>query len=401
MSSRTIHDAVAHHQRGELAQAESIYVELLRGNPSDADALHYFGVLRMSQGKASDAVDLVKQSLDIAPGNAHAWNSLGNMLVKCEEQKAALVAYGKATAIQPDQVEFWFNLANLHARQDQFENAVSCFQRVVAIQPAFPGAYENIALLLDKLGWHTERLDALRKWRTAEPGNPIPEHMLAAVSGGPVPERASDQFVSRHFDQFADHFDASLERLQYAAPVLISDALANAIPPNDHGYDVLDIGCGTGLMGGLLRPAARRLIGVDLSLNMLKKAQARRFYDELHEAELVKFMRAHPAAYDVITCADTFVYFGALEEAFAACASALRAGGALAFTVEAEPPGSSENYRLNRNGRYSHGADYLRKCLADAGFHIVTFQDAALRKEANADVRGYLVLAKMGTFSKS
>jgi predicted TPR repeat methyltransferase len=391
--SLTIHEAIAHHQRGEVAKAESIYVELLKRNPNDADALHYLGVLRMAQGRRTDAVELVKQSVEVAPGNPHAWNSLGNMLMKCDEPKAAVVAYGKATAIQPDVAEFWFNLANLHRSMNQPDDAVNCYQRVVALKPKFPGAFESLALLLDKMGRHAERVDVLRQWREAEPANAVPEHMLAAVSGGPVPERASDQFVAQHFDQFAEHFDASLERLQYAAPVLISDALANAIPPNNTGFDVLDIGCGTGLMGVLLRPAARRLVGVDLSRRMLEKARARAVYHELHEAELVAFLRTHPAAFDVVTCADTFVYFGALEEAFAASASTLRAGGTLAFTVEAEPADSRENYRLNRHGRYSHGADYVRRCLADAGFRVVTFQDAVLRKEANADVRGHVVLA--------
>jgi predicted TPR repeat methyltransferase len=401
MQSRTIHDAIAHHQRGESAQAESIYLELLKHQPDDADALHYLGVLRLAQGRSADAAELVQRALELAPRNAHAWNSLGNILVKCDESKAAVVAYGKATGIQPEVTEFWLNLANLYRNINEPGEAVRSYQRVVALKPKSPGAYENIALLLDKMGKHAERIDVLRKWREAEPGNPVPEHLLAAASGGPAPERASDGFVAQHFDQFADHFDASLERLQYAAPVLISDALANAIPPNDHGFDVLDIGCGTGLMGVLLRPAARRLIGVDLSLGMLKKAQARRVYDELHEAELVTYLRTHPAAFDVITCADTFVYFGTLAEAFAASASALKPGGMLAFTVEAEPSGSRENYRLNRNGRYSHGADYLRQSLADANLQTLKFDEVTLRKEANADVRGYLVLAKMGTVPNS
>jgi predicted TPR repeat methyltransferase len=394
MQSRTIHDAIAHHQRGEVAQAESIYIELLRRSPNDADALHYLGVLRMSQGNRADAVELVKQSLDLAPGNAHAWNSLGNMLVKCQESRAALVAYGKATAIQPGQAEFWFNLANLHVTLTQLNEAVSCFQRVVALQPKFPGAYENLALLLDKENRHAERLETLRAWRAADPGNPVPEHMLAAAAGGPVPERASDQFVAQHFDQFADHFDASLERLQYATPPLISDVLALAIPANNRGSEVLDIGCGTGLLGALLRHGARRLVGVDLSKRMLEKARARRVYDELHEAELVAYLRAHPAAYDVVTCADTFVYFGVLEEAFQASASALRPGGFLAFSVEAEPAGAAGSYRLNRHGRYSHRADYVRACLAAAQLQVVEFRDAVLRKEAGGDVHGYVVLAR-------
>ncbi len=38
------------------------------------------------------------------------------------------------------------------------------------------------------------------------------------------------------------------------------------------GGRMLDLGCGTGAAGALLRPAATRLVGVDLSANMLAKA---------------------------------------------------------------------------------------------------------------------------------
>jgi hypothetical protein len=40
MEAPSIRAAMAHHQRGEIAQAESMYVELLRQKPDDADALH-------------------------------------------------------------------------------------------------------------------------------------------------------------------------------------------------------------------------------------------------------------------------------------------------------------------------------------------------------------------------
>ena len=52
---RTIHEAIEHHQRGRLTEAESIYLQLLRANTNDSDALHYLGVLRMSQGKPQEA----------------------------------------------------------------------------------------------------------------------------------------------------------------------------------------------------------------------------------------------------------------------------------------------------------------------------------------------------------
>ena len=86
----------------------------------------------------------------------------------------------------------------------------------------------------------------------------------------------------------------SLARLGYAAPQLLTAALAEFIPFGEERLAVLDAGVGTGLCGPLLRSSARQLVGVDLSAGMLAKARERNVYDELHEGELVAFMRAHP-----------------------------------------------------------------------------------------------------------
>ena len=88
------------------------------------------------------------------------------------------------------------------------------------------------------------------------------------------------------------------------------------------------------------------------------------------------------------------MYFGALEQAFGAAAGTLRPGGTFAFNVEAEPDGSTERFRLHGHGRYSHGANYVQKCLESAGFTAARIESAAIRKEAGTDVRGYVVLAK-------
>jgi predicted TPR repeat methyltransferase len=124
-------------------------------------------------------------------------------------------------------------------------------------------------------------------------------------------------------------------------------------------------------------------------------------YDELHESELVAFMRAHPAGYDVVISADTLVYFGALEDAMNAAAGALKPGGVLAFTLEAEIVGSPEKFRLHKSGRYSHSADYARECLEAAGFRVLLIEGGVLRQEAGADVLGHVVLARKGTLPLS
>jgi predicted TPR repeat methyltransferase len=389
----TILDAIEHTKRGRLQEAEAIYLKLLSAQPNDADALHYLGVLRMGQRRREEAIELVSRALKVAPRNAHAWNSLGNMVASTGKLAAAEFAFKSALELQPDFLEAQYNLGNLQRRMRKREEALASFRRVVELNPKLSVAYENIAMLLFRLKRTDEAAAAFRRWSEADPENPIARHMLAAYSNQ-APERADDAYVARLFDRMSGYFDESLQRLGYAAPQLLTSALAEIIPFGEKRLVVLDAGVGTGLCGPLLRSSAQRLIGVDLSPGMLTKARERKVYDELHEGELAAFMRAHPAEYDMVISADTLVYFGELEGAFAAAAAALKPGGILAFTVEAEPAGSLEKYRLNQHGRYSHSADYVRECLAQAGLELLQLEAGILRKEMGSDVHGHVVLAR-------
>jgi predicted TPR repeat methyltransferase len=382
------------HRKGRLAEAEAIYLRLLRTKPNDVDALHYLGVLRMHQGRPEQAAELVQRSLKFAPRNFHAWNNMGNIFVSLKNEEGAEHAYTQATNLSENFAEAWYNLANLFRRKRRPEDALASYRRVIDSNPRFSRAYESLGLLLYRMGRSELAGDVYRKWLEIEPDDPTARHMAAAHSTE-VPDRASDAYVSKTFDDFAGHFDESLARLKYAAPQLLTGALAEAMPHfAERRLEVLDAGCGTGLCGPLLRSTARRLIGVDLSRGMLEKAGERKVYDELHEAELVAFMRAHPAEYDIIISADTLVYFGALEEAMAAAAASLKPGGFLAFTVEAAAPEVTTGYHIHDHGRYSHRPDYLRACIEGAGLQVLQIEHGVLRKERGFDVNGHVTLAR-------
>jgi predicted TPR repeat methyltransferase len=105
------------------------------------------------------------------------------------------------------------------------------------------------------------------------------------VRGDPPGGGAPRAYVERLFDDYAAEFDQHLvDQLGYCAPqVLVRLVLAQGRQAFD---DVLDLGCGTGLCGPLLRPHARRLTGLDLSAGMLEVARERAVYDQLLQAEL-------------------------------------------------------------------------------------------------------------------
>jgi predicted TPR repeat methyltransferase len=390
-----IERALELHKAGRLAEAEAIYLRLLRGRSNDADALHFLGLLRMHQGRRPAAIELMQRSLKTRPNNPHAWNNLGNLMLAEGNEDDAEHAYTQATNLAPKMAEAWFNLGILFRRKRRPEDALKSFRAVLDSNPRFSGAYESLGLLLYRMGRNDHAADVYRKWLDVEPGNPLAQHMYAATSGQSVPPRANDRYVVKLFDGFAASFDSSLKSLDYAAPQLLSAALTERIDFGQKNLDVLDAGCGTGLCGLLLRSTAKSLVGVDLSAGMLAKARARKVYDELVEAELCAFMSSRPSSFDVVNCADTLVYFGALEEALGAARSCLRPHGVFGFTVEAEPPESTESYKIHAHGRYGHGAVYVDSVMRDSGFTAIEREPVVLRKERGQDVQGHLVIGRV------
>lgn len=421
--------AVDLQRRGMLDGAQTLYERVLKLVPDDADTNHFYGVLLSQRGQHQRAWVHMKRSLELNGTLAHWHSNAGNVLLEMGRLEEAAEAYLRSAALAPDQPEVHNNLGVLQRAQHRFEEAQASYQRAIELNPSFVDAYSNLgslfagqdrakdslqcyarALELRPRDARTRRLlgyayftlgeldkaaDVYREWLAEEPDNAQARHHLAACTGEAVPCRASDAYVESTFDGFANSFDAKLAILHYRAPELVHAAVQRFLGEPSRSLAVLDAGCGTGLCGPLLAPYAQRLEGVDLSAGMLEKARPRQVYDELHKAELTEFIQRAPARYDLIVSADTLCYFGELKTVLGAAHDALTPLGWLVFTVEAwlDQP-SPEGFHLNPHGRYSHGADYLRDTLRDAGFEAQELSQVVLREENLQPVQGWLVVAR-------
>ena len=387
--------AIREHQAGRIVEAERAYLALLAERPGDADATHFLGMLRFQAGQLEEGLALVRRSVETDPANSHAWNSLGNMHVQMQRDDQAEQAYLRATSLDGRLAAAWYNLGKVYIRSRQFERAIEAVRNVARARAGFGDALQTLANLYYRLGRPHEARSVYEQWAEEAPQDPTPRHMLAAVSGRGVPDRADDRYIVKTFDGFAESFDVQLARLDYAAPQLVAARLIEHPLYLSGRAALLDAGCGTGWCGPLLRATAGRLVGVDLSTGMLEQARARAVYDELNEAELTAFMRSRPATFDIIVSADVLCYFGRLEEAVRAAHQALLPGGLLCFSVEAlADAAAGECFRLGTHGRYAHARQYVEQVMADAGFAPPSIDAAALRLELGTPVQGYIVAGR-------
>lgn len=373
-------------------EAAEAYRQCLSHAPAFPEALSNLGLLMRVAGDIDAAEAQYRRALEARPDFPEALNNLGAIALARGDHALAEASLRRAVELEPTFAGARLNLGELLTRQGRMTEAVANFWEQVVAGNGNGVAYKLLVYALVETGRRDEALEVARRWIAEAPQDPAAHHHLAALTGADVPERASDAYVEEVFDTFADTFEASLGRLDYRAPALVAQAAARLLSPPEGRLCVLDAGCGTGLCAPDLRPYAARLEGIDLSAGMLAKAAARGLYDHLEKAELTAALAARPAAYDLIVCADTLCYFGALGPVLAAAGQALRPGGLLLFTVEAA---AEEGVKLHPgHGRYAHHVDHVRGAVAAAGLDLAALTCETLRTEGAMPVSGYLVACR-------
>ena len=421
--------AVQLHQQGYLDAAQELYERLLKLDPRNANALHYMGVLLHARGRSDEAIECMRGSIALDPEVPDWHANLGNVMLHLRRLDDAADAYAVAVGLAPNNAAILNNLGALRRVQQRFPEAEAALLKGMELDPARADVHANLgnlygdmgllkqafkhyceAVILDpklypartmlgiayySLGRFDEAAKVYRDWAIEEPDNPLPRHYLAACTGEAVPDRAEDDYVEATFDAFAESFDGKLEQLAYRAPQFVADAVARIHGEPGKRFDILDAGCGTGLCGPLVAPYARRLVGVDLSSRMLGEGRLRGGVRRVAEGRADGVPGRRDEDYDLVISADTLCYFGKLEAVSRAAHNALRSQGWLVFTVESIVDAeSTEDFRLNPHGRYSHNRDYVEAVLRAAGFARVDADFLELRTEAGLPVRGWLISAQ-------
>jgi len=269
--------------------------------------------------------------------------------------------------------------------------AADLMRDALALAPDWSAGHFRLGEMLEAAGRIAEAVECWRAVLRLDPedrfGATLKLALAGAMSGIDI---VPSTFVQTLFDQYAPEFDAALvERLAYSVPErLLAAVLATGRESFAH---VLDIGCGTGLMGERMRAAASFLEGMDISPEMLKRAEAKRIYDRLTVCDL-QTVAELPKGADLVTAADVFMYIGALDRVFAMVSSALPPEGLFAFSVERHE--GPEALMLQPSRRYAHSEACVTATLTACGFELLSLERAMIRMDRGEPIEGLIVVAR-------
>ncbi len=222
---------------------------------------------------------------------------------------------------------------------------------------------------------------------------------LAALGLAPTPATASGEYVRALFDEYAPRFESHLVgALAYCGPALLRAALERACRERGRAFGfarMLDLGCGTGLMGAALARECGAIVGVDLAPRMVEATRRTGFYESAHVGDVADFLESEPAGQaDLVIAADVFVYMGDLARVFKAAWRALAPGGLFAFTVQVGGGelAQGEEWALGADLRFVQTPAYLARLAAAEGFETASVEKASTRKDQGRDVPGLVVV---------
>jgi predicted TPR repeat methyltransferase len=401
------------------ADALASYDKAIVLKPDYADAYNNRGNPLMDMKRYADALASYDKAISLKPDYAEAYCNRSNALRGLKRPEEALASCDKAIALKSDYAEAYYSRGNPLMDMKRYADALASYDKAISLKPNYAEAYCNRGNALRGLKRPEEALASCDKAITLKPdladawlarGESLVElkraqesiiayrqalklggdfelikYNLAALGDEPPPIASPARYIADLFDSYADKFDRHLiENLKYGTPTLLTNAIKQIVSSN--ALDILDLGCGTGLVGECLHPLGRTLTGVDLSRNMLEKARQREIYDQLICSELIEFLHTQDKSFDLVVAADVFVYIGDLSVVFREVRRVLRDSGLFCFSVEATGEG---NFVLRSTRRYAHSIDYLQNLAKQNRFVVNTIEPQIIRQDFRENVNGY------------
>jgi predicted TPR repeat methyltransferase len=355
--------AMIHFQGGQFELAQYFAGEALRLDPSYLDGLRVRGMALMQLGRHQAALSCFDRALQLEPDFVEILGNQATVLLALKRLEEALVKFDRVVALDPENAVGWNNRGNTLVAIGRLEEAADCYDRALAIRPDLETAKSNRFLVLLQ---------------------------LKRVS------RIADFALRGMFDEVASRFDhLMVDELDYRGHLHLRTLADTRLPQLRAPLRILDLGCGTGLVGNSFKDLASggRLDGIDLAPRMIEVARKRGIYDDLVLGDLETVLAGPGPSYDLIVSADTMVYLGDLGPTFRGVQNRLVDGGHFLFACEAKTDGGG--WEQTDANRFRHSETYVREEAERAGLALLARMDCTLRYEKSEPVPGFsIALAK-------
>jgi tetratricopeptide (TPR) repeat protein len=159
------------HLAGKWFEAEAIYLEVLKSEPENPEALNLLGALALQVGKNELAEKLVRQSLAIRPQAPNSLVNLGVALSGQNRMGEAVEAHQQALRLRAGHPLALYNLAGALHALDRWDESIECYRQLLAAQPNHAEATIELGREYHRKGDLQQADDFFRRGISLNPSN--------------------------------------------------------------------------------------------------------------------------------------------------------------------------------------------------------------------------------------
>ena len=359
--------------------------------PDYSPAKLELALLHSRHGQHTEANKLIETLHRAEPSNVIILGHMVDIGNRSGDYEMSLRALRRGLELMPDNEQFERHLIDTLFTLNQNEEGLKRLDALIAKHPKDEPSVFKRAEFYIRSGKPSMALRDTNTLIEMFPGNSVYAY-YSAIANGVTPAHQPPEISSRMFNGLAADYDQHVVRgLRYQLPKIVADKIIARYPTK--ALSVLDLGCGTGLLGVCLQRLDGFLIGVDVSQAMVDQATRHGWYDRFHVVNMHDALRETPGSiYEVITALDVFIYTGELSETLPNIHRVLLPSGDAYFSCEIAPE-DGPDLVLQPNGRYAHKRSHVIELCKQAGFETVETEDLVIRQEAGESVNGFLVTA--------
>ena len=149
---------LALHQRGQIAQAQSLYRQVLAFNENHFDSLHLLGLTHIQNNEHEIGVEYIRKALKIRFDFPEAYYNLGNALLTLKHPDEALLNFEKAIRLNPKDAQYHFERGNALQELNRLDEAIASYENSSRLRPRYVEAYNNLGIVLKEIGRFDEAL---------------------------------------------------------------------------------------------------------------------------------------------------------------------------------------------------------------------------------------------------
>lgn len=183
--SRVLKQAAEFERMRNFAEAERIYLGLIREDARDIVATLHLALLYRQSGRVDLALQLLRKldPLDNCHDNydAPTCSRIGNVWHQCGQPRQAVAAHERAVALVPESMEFRFNLGVTLRDMGLPLRALECFQQNLKIESDHLPSLLQLGLALRESGRLKEALDTMQRAATLAPDDAGIQRYLALI----------------------------------------------------------------------------------------------------------------------------------------------------------------------------------------------------------------------------